>query len=293
MDPKHKARKRKPSSKHQHLTGLPPATSPSVHYQRKCKKELVFRDDDDDTPIAQLVQKTSLSLTPKTPKRHEPVTSGPSSPSTAPLPGTDPIKRSPQEHLKKHHQRSKRIKIHSQSAQATLPKPQATEVALPSPQFTDFATMSQENISPSEISLSNFIVIKDRQGLLMQVFIPEFLVNCHQNKFTCGLSFEIRDAVLFRSTRQTKLVDSAFELHFTEITTAVQVENLSIDLGPLFTFEALAKIPNFLPPYDITTAQLSVKDIICIVVDMTPVQQRIHRGRLVKFVEAYITDPTV
>lgn len=121
----------------------------------------------------------------------------------------------------------------------------------------------------------------------MQVFIPKFLVACYKNKFVRGMSFKIRDVVLYKSTRRTKLVDSLFELHFTETTTAIQVEDLPIDLAPLFGFEDLAKIPSFLPPSDITS-QLSVK-----VVDMTPLLKRVRHGRVIKFVEAYVTDSTI
>jgi len=63
----------------------------------------------------------------------------------------------------------------------------------------------------------------------------------------------------FNSTRKTKLIDSVYELHFTDSTAILQVNDLTVDLLPLYTFQPLSKIPDFVPFNDSASASLCVR----------------------------------
>lgn len=128
---------------------------------------------------------------------------------------------------------------------------------------------------------------------LMQVVLSEFVIDKWKAKVIQELTYEVTGAILFKSTRRTKLIEPPYELHFTETTAAHQIDDLLFGIGPLYNFCPLSHIPSFLPPEELSTASLCVRDFVAVVVDITPLLNRDSRGKTVKFIEIYVTDPSI
>lgn len=149
------------------------------------------------------------------------------------------------------------------------------------------------NLSAIGAPPSIFLTVKDEQESFMQIIIPEFVLDKWKDKLVKNSSYKVTDVILFRSSRKTKLIDSPYKLHFTDSTTVEQIDTLPISHGSSYTFSPLNQIPDFLPQGELSTASLCVRDIVCVVVNITPLFKRERRGRTVKFVEVYITDTSI
>lgn len=231
-----------------------------------------LEDSDDNIALSALIHHSARTTIPPTPAKRE-------SGQAAELGSQEKQKR---KKVSSHppQKREKHVKKKSRSADSShdiRPKKTSKHTS-PIQHYTSLGNLIQENqvctvkvkvihawsIQRSSVT-SPFasMVVKDVEDSLMQVFIPEFVVDNWKDRFS------------------------------RESTTVTELGELGIDLGPLYSFTPLNNIPHLLPDVNSQTSQLAVKDAIGVIVDITPLQQRFRQGKTIKFIEAYVIDPSI